>query len=282
MEGIELVSALALLLGADLGCARKRLLERSLEFWLAGDLATDVADQAAEPRPQQAQLPTMALELFGMGIASCHHHRLPGNAQIGLPQPHTVRAGQPVEPPDRRMDQLGIGREGNGLGLHGGVHRHPLEIARAQRAGLVRHPQALGQQELQLVAEPLAPMAEVASLMRELVLEKLKAGEVLEIRIIDPALADVLIGQAVDVLEQQQSDDETAFDPRPTLLAVERRDLAIDPTPVDLAAELHQLVLHIDDLIQPGPKQIAFPSRLRLLWSHRSPPLRHRITTADS
>lgn len=92
MEGIDLVSALALLLGADLGCVRKRRVERSLEFWLAGNLAADVEDQAAEPRPQQAQLPTMALELFGVGIASCHHRRLLGDAQIRLPQPHTVRA----------------------------------------------------------------------------------------------------------------------------------------------------------------------------------------------
>jgi hypothetical protein len=51
MEGIELPSALALLLGADLGGARKRLLERSLELRLACDLAADVADEAAKPRP---------------------------------------------------------------------------------------------------------------------------------------------------------------------------------------------------------------------------------------
>jgi hypothetical protein len=39
----------------------------------------------------------------------------------------------------------------------------------------VRHPQALGQQELQLVAETLAPMAQVASLVREVMLEKLRS-----------------------------------------------------------------------------------------------------------
>ena len=82
------------------------------------------------------------------------------------------------------MQQLGIGREGDGLGLYGGVHRDPLEVAQAQRAGLVRHTQALGQQELQLVAEPLPPMTQVETLVRELL-----AGEVLEIWIIDPALA---------------------------------------------------------------------------------------------
>ena len=69
------------------------------------------------------------------------------------------------------MQQLGIGREGDGLGLYGGVLRDPLEVARAQRAGLVRHTQALGQHELQLVVEPLPPMIQVGTLMRELVLE---------------------------------------------------------------------------------------------------------------
>ncbi|SDJ80291.1 hypothetical protein SAMN05216338_107533 [Bradyrhizobium sp. Rc2d] len=64
--------------------------------------------------------------------------------------------------------------------------------------------------------------------MRELVPEKLLTGEVLEIRVIDPAFADAPVGQTVDVLEQQQPDDEAACDPRPALLAVERCDLAID------------------------------------------------------
>ncbi len=72
------------------------------------------------------------------------------------------------------------------------------------RAGFVRHPQALGQQQLQLVAEPLAPMAEVRALVREDVLEELFAGEELEMRVVDPALAHPLIGQPVNVLEQQQ------------------------------------------------------------------------------
>lgn len=37
-------------------------------------------------------------------------------------------------------------------------------------------------------------MTEVASFVRKLVLEKLKPGEVLEIRVVDPALADALVG----------------------------------------------------------------------------------------
>ena len=60
---------------------------------LAGDLAADVADQPAEPGAQDAQLPTVAVELLGMGIAPRHHRRALGDAQIGLPQPHPVLAG---------------------------------------------------------------------------------------------------------------------------------------------------------------------------------------------
>ena len=66
--------------------------------------------------------------------------------------------------------------------------------------------------------------------------------------------------------------------PGPPLVAVERRDLAVDPRPVDLAAELHQLVLHVDDLVEPGPEQIAFPRRLVLLRPHRVLRCGNRIT----
>jgi hypothetical protein len=112
-----------------------------------------------------------------------------------------------------------------------------------------------------------APASESSSLqpsrLRQigaLVLElKLKAGEVL--RMIDPALADALVGHAEDVLEQQQPDQETACDGQP--LSLERRDLAIDPFPVDTA-------LGVDDLIQPGAKQIAFPV-VSGFFGHTSP-----------
>src|SRR5271157_6320296 len=76
-------------------------------------------------------------------------------------------AGKARQPSDRRIEELGVGREGDRLGLHGRVHRDSLKVVRAQRAGRMRHPQALGEQELQLAAEPLAPMREVRALVRE-------------------------------------------------------------------------------------------------------------------
>ena len=165
--------------------------------------------------------------------------------------------GQAVEALDCCVQQLGVGREGDGLGLRGGIDRDPCQMLRPQRAACERHPQALGQQQFQLIAQPLAPVAQVRAFVRELMLEELFPGEILEIRITHPALAHARIGQAVDVLEQQQPNHEAGLDPRPTLVAVERRNLAVDLRPVELARELHQLMLHIDDLLEPGPEQIV-------------------------
>ena len=131
MEGIKLPAALALLLRADLSGPAERKGERLLEDWLALDLASDVADDPAEPAAQDAQLPLVPLELFGMGIARSHHRCGLGDPSIGLPQRDPVLLRQAVQPLDRRMQQLGIGRKGDGLRLHRGVDRHPLKVLAA-------------------------------------------------------------------------------------------------------------------------------------------------------
>jgi hypothetical protein len=169
---------------------------------MAGDLAADVAGQPADPGAQQRQLPTITVELLGVSVAARHHGGVLGDAQVGLPQPHPVRLGKPAQSPDGRMQKLGVGREGDGLGLHRGIDRDPLKVLAPQRPARMRHPQALGQQQLQPVAEPFPPMAQVRAFMRELMLEKLLAGEELEIGVIDPALAHGFVGQSVNVLEQ--------------------------------------------------------------------------------
>jgi hypothetical protein len=69
-------------------------------------------------------------------------------------------------------------------------------------------------------------------------------------------------------LKYSRSPPKTTSSLRLALVAVERCDLTIDPIPVNLAGQLHQLVLQIDDLIEPGPKQIT--CCLRLFRSHRA------------
>src|SRR5262245_59893598 len=125
-------------------------------------------------------------------------------------------------------------------------------------------------------------MAQVRALVRKLVLEELLSSEVLEVRVIDPAFAHAFVRQPVNVLEQKKPDHKPCRNPRPTTVAVQRRDLAVDEVPIDLACELSQLVPHVDDLVQPRAEQITRSCRLVLLRPHRSLRYDDRITLLDS
>jgi hypothetical protein len=48
--------------------------------------------------------------------------------------------------------------------------------------------------------------------------------------------------------------------------------LPVDPRPVDLVRQAHQLVAQVDDLVEPRAEQIGRAVRLRLLRPHRCPP----------
>jgi hypothetical protein len=128
MEGIELPATLALLLASDLTSARQREGERRFNVLMAFDFAADVADQPAQTRAQNAQFSTVAVELLGVGVAPRHHRRAFGDAEVGLSQPHPVLVGEAVEALDCGVQQLGVGREGDVLGLHRGVDRDPLKV----------------------------------------------------------------------------------------------------------------------------------------------------------
>lgn len=72
-----------------------------------------------------------------------------------------------------------LGAQGDRFGLYSGVDAG--HILRAQRAAVMDDPQALGQQQLQFVAESLPPGG--PSARGGLVLEELLPREVLEVRI---------------------------------------------------------------------------------------------------
>ena len=76
-------------------------------------------------------------------------------------------------------------------------------------------PFALGQKQIELVAEPLAPVAQVRALVRECTLEKLLPGEVLEIWVVDPALADLFVGQRGKLPRNPQKPANPNTSPRP-------------------------------------------------------------------
>ncbi len=65
-------------------------------------------------------------------------------------------------------------------------------------------------------------------------MEKLFAGEVLEIGIVDPALAHPFVRQAEHMLEDEELDHEAGLGCRSALVAEPVGQLAIDPLSIDL------------------------------------------------
>ena len=106
---------------------------------------------------------------------------------VGLAQFDTEPVGKLDQLLAGAVDQLGISREGDVLGLYRGIDNDAAEVCGLHRAGPGRDRQAFLQQRLQpLLAHPLAPDADRGALKRQFMLEKLLAAEVLIIRVFEP------------------------------------------------------------------------------------------------
>ena len=84
VQGIDLRPALTLLLLADAPRQRQQLCKCRFEPAVALDLAADVADHAAEIGPHRLELPVVAFELLGVGIALMQDQGELAHPRIGL------------------------------------------------------------------------------------------------------------------------------------------------------------------------------------------------------
>jgi len=125
MQGIDLRSALMLPLLAHAPGQRQQLCEPRFEPAIVLDLATDVANDAAEIGAQLLKHPIGALELFGVGIALMLDQGKLAHPRIGLAQPHPVQLRQPHQLLARPVQKLRIGGERHVLGLNRRVDDHP-------------------------------------------------------------------------------------------------------------------------------------------------------------
>ena len=209
---------------------------------------------------------------MGMGVAPDHDGGALGQAQIALAQLDALAFGQIDQLLDRPVGEPGIGRMRDRFLLHGGVHHDPLEIFGLDRPGPVRHRKALLQQRRNLLlTQPLAPARQRRAIKRCRVLEHHFAAEILEIRVLHPAVAQRLIGEVVHVLEDQQSGHQPCWQwwlPRPD--ATDRTEASGQELPIDLRRQTDQRMAKVDDLLQAGPKQIILTI---VAWlAHGSPP----------
>src|SRR3974377_480415 len=121
----------------------------------------------------------------------------------------------------------------------------------------------------------LAPACQRGAVEHQPVLEELFAAEILVIRVLDPMLAQRLVGEVLHVLEDGKPSHQTRRQRRMTrLVRVDRAKLLFQEAPVDRSRQPHQRVLQIDDLIQTRAEQILLAGLPSLLWLHCANPLR--------
>lgn len=88
-------------------------------------------------------------------------------------------------------------------------------------------------------------------------LEKLLAAEILEIGVLDPAIAQALVRHVVHVLEDRQPGHQPRRQRRsPRLVFMDLAEAALEKTPVDLPRQPHQRMPHVDDLVEPRPEHV--------------------------
>jgi hypothetical protein len=101
--------------------------------------------------------------------------------------------------------------------------------------------------------------------------------EELEVRVLDPACAKLLVGQVVRVLEDRKPRHQPRRQRRlARLVRIDRAEPLLEKPPVDRCGEPRQRVTHVDDLVEPRLEEIALAAVLTLLRPHReslpSPP----------
>ena len=197
---------------------------------------------------------------------------------ITLPQGNALALGKGDQLHKRPMHQACVGRMRHRLRLHGRVDHHALEVLVLERAGLVRHRQALLDQggEL-LLAQSLAPARHRTAIEGGLVAEAQFAAEILVIGVLHPALVQHLVGEVLHVLEDEEAGDQPRRQAWLTgACRAHRREPAIEKLPVDLLRQQHQRVLQVDDLIELRPQQIGLPIVTRSCHHAISPNRRRR------
>jgi hypothetical protein len=104
------------------------------------------------------------------------------------------------------------------------------------------------------------------------VLEKLLAAEVLVIGVLDPALAQHLIGQVIGVLEDGQPGHQSRRQRRMAgIIRVDLAEATFQEAPIHRPRQRDQWMLQVDDLIEPGAKQFLFTRLSSFPWPHLVP-----------
>jgi hypothetical protein len=157
----------------------------------------DVAREPAEPGAHASD------HALGLAVAAAMDQPgdlapgMGGDARVGLAQRDAVPAREAAEDLDAAVDELAVGRVRHRLRLDGGVDGHALEVLRLGGAGALCGGERLGEQQFEpLGADALAPAGHGGAIERQGVLEVGLAAEELDIRAVEEAGADGVVGEA--------------------------------------------------------------------------------------
>jgi hypothetical protein len=184
----------------------------------------------------------------------------------------------------RDLQQPAVHRVGDGLGLHGAVDDHALEIGGAHGLDVDRAFDGGLEQLLQPVLSEQAPeAADLRGVARQARLVVVHAAEELPLHVLGPAFDEFFIAEVEAVLQVEQADHQVDGQPRAagradaaTELAVERasqiladhalgrlglvgqpgRHRRFDRGPRQPRGKYRQRVPKIDHLVQPRAKEV--------------------------
>jgi hypothetical protein len=156
------------------------------------------------------------------------------------------------------------------LTLHRGVDGHAPRVRLAHGAAPHRRGDGLGQQRLQALGpDAPAPTGHRGAVQRQAVAEPGLAAEGLEVRVLDPLGADLLVREALGVLQQVQPRHQPRRQAGAPGLGVERAEGGIQRGPVDQRGEAEQLVARVEDAGQAAAEQVLIAVLGRAFRAHR-------------
>ena len=102
--------------------------------------------------------------------------------------------------------------------------------------------------------------------------EELLTAEVLEIGILQPAFAELLVREVEGVLEDGQAGHEACGQGWASgLVVVDGSEVGLEDGPADLMSEPDEGVFEVEDLIEPGAKEIGLSAVAPFFGSHGHP-----------
>ncbi len=234
-------------------------------------LALHVSDDPAQPGPQLPDLALHAPVLLGVRVTARLVLGRIAYTRVALAQfdpsflcrVHELLAGA--------VEQPAVGGVGDGLGLHGGVQHDLIQASALDDAALARGLDAVRQQPFAAsLADALTPAHQARRVAGQFVLEVALAAEVLPIRVLAPALTNILVAERVHVLQVQQRGHQASGQRGPSGGGDElRAPLGLEGLPIDQSSKPNQLVTLVDQVQQLGAEQVVIGTFVGWLGTHQ-------------